>query len=82
MDRTEFLQMCQKASMLKDGILGLKENVSDDLKIIHNGLLYYPVAYELSFDKGKTIHIAVLHDLNANSIIKCELGKVEKYEPK
>ena len=82
MDRTEFLQMCQKASMLKNGICGVRQNIPDKLKVVCNGISYYPVAYELSFDKGKTIHTAVLHDLNANSIIKCELGKVEKYEPK
>ena len=80
MDRTEFLKMCQKVSMLKSGILGIKENVPDELKVVHNSIIYYPVAYELSFDKGQPKHTAILHDLQANSITKCDLERVVKYE--
>ena len=80
MDRTEFLKMCQKVSMLKSGILGIKENVPDELKVVHNSIIYYPVAYELSFDKGQPKHTAILHDLQANSITKCNLERVAKYE--
>ena len=80
MDRTEFLKMCQKVSMLKSGILGIKENVPDELKVVHNSIIYYPVAYELSFDKGQPKHTAILHDLQANSITKCDLERVAKYE--
>ena len=39
MDRTEFLKMCQKVSMLKSGILRIKENVPDELKVIHNSII-------------------------------------------
>lgn len=82
MDRTEFLQMAQKVSMLKSGICGIKENVPDELKVVHNGFVYYPVAYELSFDdKGNARHTAILHDLKANSIMNVDLGKVTKYDP-
>ena len=80
MDRTEFLKMCQKVSMLKSVILGIKENVPDELKVVHNSIIYYPVAYELSFDKGQPKHTAILHDLQANSITKCDLERVAKYE--
>ena len=66
--------------MLKNGICGIKENVPDDLKVVHNGVVYYPVAYELSFDKGQPTHTAILHDLKANAIIECNLERVEKYE--
>ena len=71
--------MCQKVSVLKSGSCGVKENVPDDLKVIHNGIVYYPVAYELSFDKGQTKHTAILHDLKVNSIINADLGRVDKY---
>ena len=81
MQRDIFLQMCQKVSMLKSGICGVKENVPDELKVIHNGIKYYPMGYELSFDKGQTVHTAILHDLKANSITSADLGKVTKYEP-
>lgn len=81
MQRDIFLQMCQKVSMLKNGICCIKENVPDELKVVHNGIVHYPVAYQLSFDEGQTRHIALLHDLNANSIIHAKLERVNKYEP-
>ena len=67
--------------MLKSGICGIKENIPDELKVVHNGIVYYPVKYELSFDKnGNPQHTAILHDLFANSIIYVDLKKVVKYE--
>ena len=82
MQRDIFLQMCQKVSVLKNGICGIKENVPNELKVIYNGIKYYPVAYELSFDdKGNVRHTAILHDLNANSIMNVNLERVTKYEP-
>lgn len=81
MQRTEYLELCQKVSVLKNGICGIKENVPDELKVIHNGIEYYPTAYELSFDKGQPVHTAILHDLKANSIMNANLEKVIKYEP-
>ena len=81
MQRTEYLKLCQKVSVLKNGICGIKENMPDELKVIYNGIAYYPVSYELSFDNGQPTHIAILHDLNANSINNASLEKVEKYEP-
>lgn len=72
--------MCQKVSVLKSGLFGIKENVPDELIVIYNGIKYYPVSYELSFDKGQTVHKAILHDLKANSITYADLEKVIKYE--
>ena len=81
-ERNEFLQMCQKVSVLKNGVCGIKENVPDELKVIYNGIAYYPVSYELSFDdKGNVRHTAILHDLKANSIMNVNLERVTKYEP-
>lgn len=82
MDRTEFLQMTQKVSVLKNGICGIKENVPNELMVVHNGITYYPVAYQLSFDnKGSVRHTAILHALKANSITNEDLKRVTKYEP-
>lgn len=81
MQRNDYLQVCQKVSMLKSEVCGIKENVPDDLKVIYNGIIYYPVAYELSFNNGKTQHTAILHDLKANSITSADLEAVTKYEP-
>ena len=80
MDRKLYLELCQKVSVVKDGILGIKENVPDELKVIHNGIVYYHVAYELSFDNGQIKHTAILHALYANGITKCSLERVIKYE--
>ena len=80
MDRKLYLELSQKVSVLKNGICGIKENVPDELKVIHNGIEYYPTAYELSFDKGQPVHTAILHDLKANSITRADLGKVTKHE--
>lgn len=81
MQRTEYLELCQKVSVLKNGLCGIKENVPDELKVIYNGITYYPVSYELSFDNGKPTHTAIVHDLNANAITYAKLESVTKYEP-
>ena len=73
--------MCQKVSVLKNGVCGIKENVPNELIVVYNGIKYYPVSYELSFDNGKPTHTAILHDLKSNSITNADLGKVIKYEP-
>lgn len=80
MDRKLYLELCQKVSMLKSGICGIKENVPDELKVVHNGIVYYPTAYELSFNQGESTHIAILHELNANSVKHVKLERVVKYE--
>ena len=81
MDRKLYIELCQKAAVLKNGICGIKENVPDELKVIHDGIEYYPISYELSFDNGKPTHKAILHDLKANSIMTANLERVIKYEP-
>lgn len=79
MDRKFYLELCQKVSVLKSGILGIKENVPNELKIIYNGIVYYPVAYVITFDeKGNPQHDVILHDLRANSITQ---GKLERVTP-
>ena len=81
MQRTEYLELCQKVSVLKNGICGIKENVPNKLMVVYNNIKYYPVAYEISFDdKGGVIHKAILHDLYANSITYTDLERVQKYE--
>lgn len=80
MQRDIFLQMCQKVSVLPGGVFGIKQNVPDDLKVVHNGIAYYPISYKLSFDNGRPTHTAILHDLKANCIINANLETVTKYE--
>ena len=77
MQRNLYLQLCQRCSVLPSGICGIKENVPDDLKVVHNGIVYYPQAYKLSFDNnGNALHTAILKDLKAYCIVECRLDKV------
>ena len=69
MDRTEYLNLCKKVSVLYP-------NIPTDCLVEYDGVTYYPEAYKLSFNKGETIHTAVLHDLNANSVMCCALDRV------
>lgn len=76
MDRTEYLNLCKKVSILLPSIPTLLSSLPMDCIVEYDGIAYYPQAYELSFDKGETKHIAVLHDLKANSVMRCPLDKV------
>lgn len=73
MDRTEYLNMCKKVSILLP-------NIPDDCLVEYDGITYYPQAYELFFVKGTTVHSAILHDLKANSVMRCPLGSVKRKE--
>lgn len=80
MERTEFLNICQKCARLEE-FGQIKQNVPNELKVTANGIVYYPVAYELKFDRqGNPVHTAVLHDLNARSVTYYPLEGVDKYE--
>ena len=78
MDKTEFIEMCQKVAVLPRGVLGIKL-VPPELCVTFNNINYYPRGYKLTFNEsGKPLHIAILHDLYALSLIECELSKVER----
>ena len=76
MDRTEYLNLCKRVSILLPSIPTLLSGIPTDCLVEYDGITYYPQAYELSFDEGNTVHIAILHDLKANSITRCPLDKV------
>ena len=76
MDRTEYLNLCKRVSILLPSIPTLLSSLPTDCIVEYDGIAYYPQAYELSFDEGETKHIAVLHDLKANSVMRCPLDKV------
>lgn len=80
MERGKFLSLCQKCAKLNE-FGQIKQTVPNELKVTANGIVYYPVAYELKFDKqGNPVHTAVLHDLNARSVTYYPLEGVEEYE--
>ena len=77
MDRTEYLNLCKRVSILLPSIPTLLSGIPADCIMEYDSIAYYPQAYELSFDEeGNTVHIAILHDLKANSVMRCPLDKV------
>lgn len=80
MERNEFVKKCQLCAEIYETIGGVKINVPDELKMRYNFGVYYPEAYKLGFNKkGEAVHTAILHDLNANSIVNANLEEVKKY---
>ncbi len=79
MERKTYLDICQKVSVLPQGIGGIKQSVPEELCVWYRGVKFYPYAYMLAFDEvaGEPIHIAVLHDMDVNSIRHVALEKVE-----
>lgn len=81
MQRDIFLQMCQKVSVLPSGVLGIKQNIPNDLKVIYDGVAYYPVSINIGFDNdGKVINAAIIHSLKANSTISAKLEDICVYK--
>jgi hypothetical protein len=78
MERNDFLKMCQRVSMLPDGVMHTKKGVPKELKVVFGGHEYYPEYLEIKFDDGKVRNIAVLHELEANCRMCVPLGLVEK----
>lgn len=78
MERTEFLEMCQKCAVLKKRIGGVIEDLPSELTVTYDGVKYYPCRYELSFDaRGNARHTAGLHDLNTSAIVHADLGRIK-----
>jgi len=69
--------------MLKKGTFNVALNVPDSLKVVVDGIDYYPEAYELGFNHdGSVRHTAIVHDLKANSILSAPLEKVMEWQTK
>ena len=80
-ERKTYLEMCQKVSVLPSGVQNLKQNVPDKLKVVFDGVAYYPVSLDISFDKdGRVINTAIIHSLHANSVIERNLKDISVYE--
>lgn len=77
MERNEFLKLCQKVSVLPDGIMHTKRNVPAELLVWHNNHQYYPEYLEIKFDNGQVRNIAVLHELKANCRVCVPLEDVK-----
>ena len=79
MERSDYLEMCQKCGMWKEiGAGGILQNFPDDCIIVYRDSLYYPMRYMLGFDKsGKAVHSVVLHDLTGKALVIARLSDVK-----
>ena len=78
MERNDFLKLCQRVSVLPDGVMHTKKIVPSELRVVFNGTEYYPEYLEIRFDNGKVRNIAVLHELKANCRLCVPLDLAEK----
>ena len=74
MKRTEYLMLCQRASLFD------KTSVPHKLLVKYNETLYVPKSYELGFTKGNATHKAILQDRFSNSEIVANLSKIEQFD--
>ena len=80
MDRKEFLQICQKVSVLPETTMHMKTAIPLELTVLYDGIQFYPTGYEMTFKQGISQHTAILHDMKAHSVVYADLDKVEKYK--
>lgn len=82
MERNEYVLMCQKASF-KTACSGAWWNVkwNPDELVKYQGHVFVPVDYKFGFQKGKPLHLAILHALESNTEYTALLKDVEKNDP-
>lgn len=80
MNRKEFLELCQKVSVLSETTMYIKTAIPPELTVLCDGIQFYPIGYEMTFKQGISQHTAILHDMKAHSVIYADLQKVERYK--
>ena len=78
-DRKEFLQLCQRVSVLPETTMHIKTEIPPELTVLYEGIQFYPIGYEMTFKQGISQHTAILHDMKSNNIVKVKLERVERY---
>ena len=81
MERNEYVLMCQKASF-KTAFSGAwwKTKWNPDELVKYQEKKFVPVDYRFGFEKGKPIHLAILHDLESNTEYTALLKDIQKNE--
>ena len=79
MDRKEFLQICQKVSVLPETTMHIKTAIPPELTVLYERIQFYPIGYEMTYKQGISQHTAILHDMKVNNIVKVKLERVKKY---
>lgn len=80
MDRKEFLQICQRVSVLPETTMHIKTAIPPELTVLYEGIQFYPVGYQMTFEQGISQHTAMLHDMKAHSVCYVDLSRVEKFK--
>ena len=79
MTRKEYMKLCSVCAQYPEQIQA--KEIPEKFQVVYEGIHYYPVGYEVRFDKdGDPYEVAVMHDLRASSITKGELKNVTKLE--
>ena len=78
MERKEYVELCQMAS-IKTYFSGAWWRTHWNLEelVSWNGGKYVPVDYRFGFLKGKPQHLAIIHDLKANTEYTVKLEEIE-----
>ncbi len=79
MTRKEYLSLCRDVSEYPDGSGGIKPRLPPELLVTYDGIMYYPLHYEMHFSKGEYYDIAALHSLKANSLCFAPLEDIKPY---
>lgn len=77
--RQEYLRLCREISLLPQGIGGYLNKAPPELLVTYDGVMYYPLHYEMHFSKGEYYDIAALHCLKANSLCFAPLEDIKPY---
>ena len=80
MDRKEFLQICQKVSVLPETTMHTKTAIPPELTVLYEGIQFYPTGYEMTYKQAISQHTAILHDMKSNNIVKVKLERVKRYD--
>lgn len=68
MERKRYLELCQRNAVFGNQCL-----------VSYGGRVYYPKRYELAFnDAGKTLHGAILRNVDNDGVLYCNLDLVEE----
>lgn len=77
MERKTYLKLCQKVALLPDNVEA--KDVPKDLRVVYDGIEYYPTEYILWFDlDGNPRHSATIHSMNTKTILRVPLEKLRE----
>lgn len=78
MERKQYLLMCRECAMLEKNEKGVPCSTPDRLRIVWQGLEFFPIDLTISFDReGNVRNHCKFHDLRADSVAGAELWEIK-----